>query len=380
MPTFRSEAVNDEAPGYPTRIRSTPAGACRTGASSRFYGYLRPSSPGAAHKTAVVQSLRVRVGVLSVLLESCGKLPVLLCAWLLASLAVAQLPPKHHAAAAGTPTLDQAIELASAGQCGEALPALKRQGSHLANKELAYRAQMAIVRCAMSLGDEQTTFTALMALRRDFPKDPQVLYISAHFLSEMASHASQELMAVAPGSYQARELQAEAFESENKLDDAAEVYRKIVKDNPKTPGIHYRLGRLALARPSSPENAEEAKREFEQELAVDPTNASAEFWLGEIARRNGQWDEAISRFQTAAKHDPGFAEAFLGLGLTLNSAGRFLDAVTPLERYVKMVPGDPAGHYQLSVAYVRTGRKAEATREIGIQQELTRQKDGSSAP
>jgi len=64
----------------------------------------------------------------------------------------------------------------------------------------------------------------------------------------------------------------------------------------------------------------------------------------------------------------------------LNSAGRFLDAVTPLERYVKMVPGDPAGHYQLSVAYVRTGRKAEATREIGIQQELTRQKDGSSAP
>jgi tetratricopeptide (TPR) repeat protein len=312
----------------------------------------------------------------------CKRLPVLFCASLVTGCVLAaQAAPKQRATpATATQTMEQAIDLAAQGRCSEALPVLKKSTPRVVDKNLAYRAQMAAVRCAMSLGDEQTTLNTLMTLRRDFPKDPQVLYITTHFLSEMAARASQELQAAAPNSYQARELEAESYESQNKLEDAAAVYRKIIEDDPKVAGVHYRLGRVALARPSSPENTEEARREFEQELAMDPANASAEFWLGEIARRSGQWDDAISRFQSASKHDPGFAEAFLALGLTMNSAGRFTDAVAPLERYVKMVPEDPAGHYQLSVAYVRTGRKADATREIGIQQELTRKNQGSPAP
>jgi len=328
----------------------------------------------------VVELLRVNAHLPNMLANSRWKLSMLLCSSLAGSLVAAQSSSKQHAPATGASTVEQAIDLAATGRCSEALPILNKQSFHLADKDLAYRAHMAAVRCAMSLGDDQATFNALMALRREFPNDPQVLYIATHFLSEMATRASQQLVAVAPDSYQARELEAESLESQNKLDDAATIYRKIVEENPKVAGVHYRLGRLALARPSSAENTEEAKREFERELTIDPTNASSEFWLGEIARRNGQWDDAIARFQSAAKHDTGFAEAYLALGLTLNAAGRFQDAIAPLERYVKLVPEDPAGHYQLSVAFVRTGRKADAAREIGIQQELTRKKEGSTTP
>jgi Flp pilus assembly protein TadD len=58
--------------------------------------------------------------------------------------------------------------------------------------------------------------------------------------------------------------------------------------------------------------------------------------------------------------------------MCLNAEGKFSDAVRPLEQYVKMQPGDPAGHYQLATAFARTGRKADADREIALQQEAAR--------
>jgi len=230
---------------------------------------------------------------------------------------------------------------------------------------------MATAKCAMSLDQIETALQALLLLNREFPNDPEVLYITTHYYSQLASRASQQLASTAPTSYQAHELEAEAMESQGKWDEAAAEYTGILAQNPNLPGIHYRLGRVALAKSDTSAAGEEAKKEFEAELKIDPTNAASEFWLGEIARRQGQSDEAVPHFTRAAKLDPGFAEAYLALGMTLSSAQKFPEAVSPLERYVKMVPEDPAGHYQLAIAYARTGRKEDAAREMGIQRQLT---------
>jgi tetratricopeptide (TPR) repeat protein len=157
----------------------------------------------------------------------------------------------------------------------------------------------------------------------------------------------------------------------NRRNEAAAEYRAILAQNPNLPGIHYRLGRVALAKSNTPGAGDEAKKEFAAELKIDPTNSASEFWLGEIARRGGQWDEALAHFSKAAKLDPGFAEAYLAMGMTLSATEKFSEAVSPLERYVKMVPEDPTGHYQLAIAYARTNRKDEATREMSIHRQLT---------
>lgn len=304
--------------------------------------------------------------------------PVLVCCVLSEAGIYAQNPPPARTASVSS-SAEHAADLATQGRCAESLASFKKLNLNLLEKKVRYSSRMAIARCAMSLGEDQTTLDALMALRREFPKDPQVLYITTHFLSEMASRTSQELATVAPNSYQALELEAEAFESQGNWDRAELIYKKILSDNPNLPGIHYRLGRVAVARPDAPENNEQAKREFELELTIDPLNASAEFWLGELARRNGQWDAAIPHFEKAYQLDPGFAEAYLGLGATFVSAMRPQEAVAPLERYVKLVPADPAGHYQLSIAYGRTGRTADQQRELEIQQELNAKGPGSGA-
>lgn len=270
--------------------------------------------------------------------------------------------------------VEHAIDLAAKGRCQEALPALKPALSRPsarqeAGKQVEYRAAMAAAKCAMSLNQAQTAVNALFVLKRDFPHDPEVLYITTHYFSELAMRASQELAQEAPNSYQAQELQAESFESQGRWEQAAAEYRKILDQNPAAPGIHFRLGRVALSKGESEANTADARKEFEQELKLDPTNAAAEFSLGEIARRAGQWDDAITHFSAAAKIDSGFAEAYLALGMSLASAQKFADAVAPLERYVKIVPDDPAGHYQLAIAYDRTGRKENAAREMQLQRE-----------
>lgn len=308
-----------------------------------------------------------------------------LLSWLLAvsvSGAVAlscygQVTTKNSAADASA-AAERGIALAAKGQCTEALLILKRSAGHLADKQVKYRAGMATARCAMSLGQTETAVQTLFALRRDFPHDPEVLYISTHYLSEMANQAAQELAGTAPGSYQAHQLEAEAFESQERWAEAAGEYQKILEQNANVPGIHFRLGRVALSKGESPENTEEAKEQFEQELKIDPSNAAAEFSLGEIARRAGQWDEAIGHFSAATRIDSGFAEAFLAKGMSLASGQRFAEAIAPLEKYVKMVPADPAGHYQLAIAYDRTGRKEDAAREMQLQRETAGKTLGSA--
>ena len=261
----------------------------------------------------------------------------------------------------------QAIMLAQKGRCREALPLLKKWTLQTTDKQLRYQTVMMTARCAMSLDQTEVAVRALLQLNREFPRDPDVLYTTTHFYSELASRASHELATTAPNSPQAQQLEAEAFESQGNWDKATGQYRQILQQAPQTPGIHYRLGRIDLSK--TPPETDDAKKEFEQELKIDPANASAEFMLGETARQAGQWDDAIAHFSRASQLDESFAEAYLALGMSLNSAGKFSDAVMPLRKYVKSQPGDPAGHYQLGTAYARTGRKAQAEHEMTLQRE-----------
>jgi predicted Zn-dependent protease len=303
-----------------------------------------------------------------------GLLAILAASGMIAAQTPRKAPPPDSAAVA-----QQALALAEQGRCKEALPMLARAVPRLSDKQLLYRAAMGQARCAMAREDTPVAVSALMLLKREFPNDPEVLFVCVHYFSQLAMRTSQELAAKAPDSFQARRLEAEAFESQGKLNEAAAMYRGILRQNPKQPGVHYRLGQLLLNKAGDSGPVDEARAEFQKELEVDPHNSAAEFVLGELARRAGSWDEAASHFQRAAKMDPEFAEAYLALGMSLASGAKFTEAVAPLETYVRMQPDDPVGHYQLAVAYGRTGNREGAAREMAAQkQAAAKQPQGAS--
>lgn len=282
--------------------------------------------------------------------------------------------------AAAASSVQRALAQAEKGYCKESLPTLRGAMHGLPDKKMQYQVGMATARCAMGAGDGTVLIEALLLLRTQFPRDPEVLYMSAHFFSSLANQAAQELVKTAPDSYQAGKLNAENLESQQRWDEAEAAYRKILEQHPKAPEIHFRIARILLDRSSTPETAEKARAELLQELKVNPNNASAEFVLGEVARRSGQWDEAIPHFKRASELDVGFAEAYLALGMSLSSAGKHAEAIAPLERYVKIVPEDPAGHYQLAMAYSRTGNKEAAARELELQRKTAEKAPPRRAP
>jgi len=264
------------------------------------------------------------------------------------------------------------VKLAKDGHCEQAIPLLRKTTPQIADKELKRQAGFAGVRCAISENHPDAALEFLRLLNRDFPRDPDVLYVSAHAYSDLSTAAAQQLAITAPNSAEAHKLNAEALEAQGKWDAAEKEYKFVLKQNPQLPGIHFLLGRLLLSKPDpGPTAAEDAKKEFQEELEIDPTNAGAEYVLGELARQESQWPDAIKHFSRATELDAGFGDAFLGLGTTLVSAKRFSEAIPPLETAVKLEPRNPGAHYSLATALTRAGRKEDAEKEFAIHRQMT---------
>jgi tetratricopeptide (TPR) repeat protein len=254
--------------------------------------------------------------------------------------------------------------LAEGGECKDALAYLEKDYPRVTEPQLKRVLGTDAVRCNMVVNRPDSAVDVIRLLNRDFPDDPEVLYLSSQLYSELSTRASQRLLTAAPGSPQAHQINAEVLEMQEKPNEAAEEYRKVLALNPRALGIHYRVGRLLLAGPPGPTTLDAARREFEEELTIDPNNAAAEYELGEMARQARQWDQAIEHFARAAQLEPEFTEALIGLGKSLVSAGRAQEAVAPLENAVKLEPQNPNAHYQLSFAYRRLGREQEAQKEL----------------
>jgi tetratricopeptide (TPR) repeat protein len=280
--------------------------------------------------------------------------------------------PRQAVKADVSPTAQNAVRRAESGHCAEAFPSLERSLGQLSDKDLKRKVGLDGLHCAMTLNQPNAAVEFLQVLTREFPHDPEVLYVAVHAYSDLSTLASQQLAKNAPSSPQAHELLAESYEMQGKWGDAEKQYRTILKQDPNLSGIHFRLGRLMLSRPGAgPQVPDEAKHEFEQELRIDPSNAGAEYVLGELARQNQQYEDAVNHFSRAAKLDSHFGEAYLGLGVSLISAKRYSEAIPPLETAVKLEPQNPDAHYNLGTAYTRAGRKQEGQKEFAIHQQLT---------
>lgn len=228
------------------------------------------------------------------------------------------------------------------------------------------------LRCSLAVDDRNATLSFISSLSREFGQDPDVLYVLVHAYSDLSVRTGQDLARTAPQSLAAHKLNAEALEEQGKWQPAELEYEWMIHKDPNARGTHFLLGRLLLSEPDAgPDVKERAKQEFLKEIQIDPSNSDAQFILGELAREDGNWDEAISRFSMAAKLNPGFAEAYLGWGVSLIGDKKYQDAIAPLRIAERLTPANPDIHNALGTALVRTGHKEEAEKEFAIHRSLS---------
>jgi tetratricopeptide (TPR) repeat protein len=120
---------------------------------------------------------------------------------------------------------------------------------------------------------------------------------------------------------------------------------------------------------------EEARREFERALAVNPLLITARVGLGEVHLRRGEPAQAEVEFRTAAEQAPGSFNAQYHHGLALQLLNRITEAISAYLRALQIQPGDFDANLNIATAYLQ----AEEPQQAVIYARRAVQIDGRSA-
>jgi tetratricopeptide (TPR) repeat protein len=140
-------------------------------------------------------------------------------------------------------------------------------------------------------------------------------------------------------------------------------YSKAIDKNRNAINLHYRLGRAILLQSHEPAARDRARKQFEAELALNPSDAAAEFQVGQILIVQQKTQEAAPHFERALELRPDFVEALVAVGKLRTEAKRYKESIQLFERAVKLQPLSDVAHYNLMIAYRNAGRTADAQRE-----------------
>lgn len=270
----------------------------------------------------------------------------------------------------GLPKVDTllAMSLSELGRHKEALPALVKGFEQTADPVVRRMAGLHLLRAYTAQARDREAVEVALTLSRLHPDDPEVLYHSGRLFANFAYLQTMKLAKVAPESVWLHQAAGEANESQGLYDAAVREYRQVLAVAPRRPGINLRIGRALLARAKDDESggdgAAEARKAFEEELRIDPTNANAAYELAEMHRKAGELEPARELFERALAHYPDFEHALVGLGRTLIALGQPELAVPRLEAATKASPGNEVAFYQLAQAYRALGRTAEQEKAL----------------
>ena len=122
---------------------------------------------------------------------------------------------------------------------------------------------------------------------------------------------------------------------------------------------------MALMSSSTDEaSRDEARKQFELELALNPNDGVSEYQLGEILWLGNKPDDALKHFSRAVELSPGFTNALIAAGKAWTAQDLPERAVTFLRKAVAIEPENEVAHYRLAQAYLKMGQKQQADEEL----------------
>jgi tetratricopeptide (TPR) repeat protein len=107
---------------------------------------------------------------------------------------------------------------------------------------------------------------------------------------------------------------------------------------------------------------QEAVMHYQSILAVDPNHAPACINLGTIQYNQRQFLEAEGLYRRATVADANYALAFFDLGNVLDELQRLPEAIAAYCTAIRLVPHYGDAHYNVALAYERTGDRRAALR------------------
>lgn len=275
----------------------------------------------------------------------------------------------------GLPRLDSllGLSLSEMDDFKEALPHLEKGFKQTADAEVRRMCGLQLLRAYSGLQRDSDAVETALSLNKLYPEDAEVLYHTGRIYGNFAYVVMMKLHDRAPNSVWMLQAQGEANEAQKDYDSAVIAFNHVLELEPHRPGIHYRLGRIYMARfksTSDRNDRDAAKREFMAEVEVNAGNGNALYELAQMAADDNNLDEAQRQFEDLVARYPDFEQAIVALGgiyLQKQNGGK---AVGPLERATKLNEEDEVAWYRLAQAERAAGNREAAQKALEMFRKL----------
>lgn len=152
----------------------------------------------------------------------------------------------------------------------------------------------------------------------------------------------------------------------NQLPVAIASLERAAKLDPRLPYVHFSLGQAYQAQ----HQYEQARTEFQQDLAIGGNDADDEESLGQIDLIQGHLTDAETEFRRALALHPNQAAAHAGLGKLKLQEEDFEQALDEFTILCKLLPQAPEAHYLRGRALMKLHREQEAAMEFAASNRL----------
>ncbi len=155
---------------------------------------------------------------------------------------------------------------------------------------------------------------------------------------------------------QALGRQLRASMAAGRVDEATDLLRRAVADDPNNAHLRIQLGNLL----SHLGDRTGAVAAYGEAAALHPDDADAQAALGNALMRSGEPSQAADCYRATLAIDAEATDARRNLGTALRECGDLDGAVAAYRQALTGAPNDAAGHYNLAIALSDTGAFARA--------------------
>ena len=240
---------------------------------------------------------------------------------------------------------------------------LEKAFPNVTDTKVRIQTGMELIEIYSAAGDLDKAATTVNILRKLEPMDGGIVYAAYRIYSDLADESLLSLSVVDPNSGRMHQALAHELAKRGDTEGAIENYRAALKLDTQLPGVHFELAEM-LSTLDTPESSRDAEQEYRAALNANPLDEQSECRLGDIAIHTNDLQSATQHYDRALQLRPNYPEANIGLAKVLMSRDQPQKAEPLLQRALRSDPTSSVAHFRLSAVYRKTGRMADAKREI----------------
>jgi tetratricopeptide (TPR) repeat protein len=260
------------------------------------------------------------------------------------------------------------------GDASNATADLEKAFLNLKEEKIQIETGMELIDLYSLAGDLPKAVPIITSLRDLDPTNVEIIYTAYRVYSDLLDETRLSLTVAGPNSARVHQMMAHELAKQGHTEEAIANYREALKVDPNATGLHFELAEM-LNSSSAAGSREEAEKEYQAALAVNPRDEKAECKLGDVAALRGDPKTSAEHYERALQLQPNDAEAMIGLAKTLMTMNQPEKSLPLLEQAVKLDPTNAVAHFRLSTLYRKMGRTDEANHELAEYQKFKDMKE-----